>query len=88
MSQYHFRKINKEKVETNYALGGEYSIISKRKNRKHFDQIVKSNFDNEIHSNVYGFIKSCNGKIFCLEKDSESYIMTESGATFSNLTKR
>jgi hypothetical protein len=88
MSQYHLRKITKEEVETNHALGNQYTVIDREKNANQFTKTVEAYFKDGISEDIYCFVSSSFGQIFGLEKQGQAYIMTESGSTFSNLTHR
>ncbi|MCP4984858.1 MAG: hypothetical protein GY928_01975 [Colwellia sp.] len=85
---YNLRKITKDKIETNQALGENYTLVYRDKNKEDFNKLVEAYFKKGISEDVYCFVSSKLGQIFGLEEDSEAYIMTDSGSTFSNLTHR
>ena len=86
MSQYHLRKITKDEVETNFAMGNQYTIVDRVKNSKAFIAIVEAYFKEGISEDIFCFVQSSFGNIYGLENTSKVYIVTSSGSTFSNLT--
>lgn len=86
---YHLRTITEEGVESNKQLGREYSVISREKNQKAFTNVVEQAFKDGVDEEIYAFVTAMGGAmVYGLHEKSQAYIMTESGATFSNLTKR
>lgn len=79
------RKINSRGVEMNFSLGESYTLITKEHNPDEFKDMVKSGgvLDDAI---IYGFVSGKDAKIHQLSSQQRSYIMTESGETFSNVS--
>lgn len=86
MSHYHLRKITKEGVESNYALGDQYVVVNRERNKKEFIKIVEAYFKDGVKEDIYCFVQNSFGTIYGIEKTSQAYIVTSSGSTFSNLT--
>lgn len=86
---YHLRIITEEGVESNKQLGNDYTVINREKNAKAFTRVVEQAFKDGVEEEIYCFVTAMGGAaVFGLHEKSQAYIMTESGATFSNLTKR
>ncbi|MGR3218464.1 MAG: hypothetical protein ACUZ8H_01420 [Candidatus Anammoxibacter sp.] len=83
---YHLRKITKADVESNFAMGNQYTIVDRKKNAKEFTKIVEAYFKEGIEESIFAFIQCSFGNIYGLDKTDKVYIVTRSGATFSNLT--
>lgn len=86
MSQYHLRKITEKGMESNYALGDQYTVINRKKHKDEFTKIVEAHYKEGIDEAVFAFIYNGFGQVFNLFKNERVYIVTNSGATFSNLT--
>ena len=86
MSQYHLRKITEKGVESNFALGDQYTIIYRDKNKSDFIKIVEAYLKDGVEDSVFAFLQTGFGAIYNLVKKGQAYIVTNSGATFSNLT--
>ncbi len=86
MSQYHLRKITSEGVESNFALGDQYTVVSREENKKQFIKIVEAYFKKGVDEAIYCFVQNGFGTIYGIEKTSKAYIVTNSGSTFSNIT--
>jgi len=71
----------------NFNLGENYTVVTKEKNPEEFQEAInnKSIVDDPI---IYGFIIGKDCEIHQLSAQQESYIMTETGKTFDNLTLR
>ncbi len=86
---YSLRIITEEGVESNKHLGRDYTVINRAKNPKAFTNVVEQAFKDGIDEEIYAFVTAAGGAmVFGLHEKSQAYIMTESGSTFSNLTKR
>lgn len=83
---YHLRKITKEGVESNFAMGNQYTIVDRVKNANAFIEIVEAYFKDGVDEDIFCFVQSSFGNIYGLENTSKIYIVTDSGSTFSNLT--
>lgn len=83
------RKITGKKlnggIQMNFALGSSYIVVTKENNPIEFEEAVKSKIiiDDPI---IYGYVKGTDNNAHQLSVQQESYIMTESGKTFDNLT--
>lgn len=97
---YTLRKIDQSDIEINFALGESYSLIlrDKEKNAADFRSALFRHFgiskDDPISSEqilegekIYGFVFTEFGKMLMLLNGCRYYVMTESGQTFSNVTK-
>lgn len=77
-----------EKVESNQILGTSYNIVRKSENPKEFDRAVKELLP-DVDASCYAFITYNSGsEIRPLYKGQTSYIMTDNGNTFSNVSER
>jgi len=86
---YSLRTITEEGVEKNVQIGRDYTVINREKNKKAFTNVVEQAFKDGVDEEIYCFVTAMNGTmVFGLHEKSKAYIMTESGGTFSNLTKR
>lgn len=84
---YTLRKISSNGLEQNFFLGENYSIITERKSKESFNErfeIFWKDSPNPL-SETIAFITNQEGKCFPIFKNDETYIMTESGKTFSKL---
>lgn len=82
------RRILKDGVEINTSLGEDYVLVRRVENKDEFERTVKlwSESDTE---DVYALITYDDGKkIMPLYDGGNYYIMTESGKTFDNVTRR
>lgn len=95
---YTLRRISSNGIEMNSALGKSYTVVNRFVSYEEFRQDfavvfgkphvadMDENADSDTKS-VYAFVGTENGdKIYPLYSKQQAYIMTESGATFSNLT--
>lgn len=87
---YTLRKIFKDGVEANIALGNSYNFVTKERSEEEFTKIAKITFDTETEEErIYAFITSEGGKEFYpLFTNQLNFIMTDSGRTFANLTHK
>jgi len=82
------RRITSENLEINTALGDEYVLVLRERNKKDFEKFTKS-WSNEDLFEVYGLISFNDGSsIMPLYKKSNYYIMSSDGKTFDNLTEK
>lgn len=79
------RKINRNGLEENFALGDSYSLILKDTNPKHFEDVLPINGHDRFKDEIYGFI-AYDVKYLMLFTEDHNYIMTENGKTFKNIT--
>lgn len=82
------RKITgRDGIEINFSLGESYTLVTKGMNKPEFDKVFEVHFKGVYeYEDVYGFITSEGGKeIHPLFGTQKTYIMTESGQTFSRL---
>jgi PKD repeat protein len=86
-----------ENTQTNYALGVQYQVIERLVDYDTFALTFKHEFgyehvaDDDVKAdnytkNCYAFISTQDFAAIPLYMNQKNYIMTESGATFSNLT--
>lgn len=76
------RKITSNGSEMNFNLGNSYTLVTKERSLEEFENKMK---DNPFYSNIYAFIYG-KDEILPLYKDQKNYIVSENGATYSNLT--
>lgn len=97
---YTLRRISGQGVEMNFALGNSYTVVNRFLSYESFAEDFKE-FYGKPHvadldpladddtKGVYAFVGSENGiNVYPLYTGQQAYIMTESGATFSNLTMK
>lgn len=91
------RRINSNGVQMNKALGDGYTFIGRAENPDYFRETFKVYFDKDHVSDndktsdddtkkCYAFVAYNGGAIMPLYKIQKSYIMTESGKTFANIS--
>lgn len=90
------RRVDAEHGEINTSLGDYYTLISKEKNGKQFNETVKE-WDAEIIESVHTVIVFDCGinefdqnikNIMPIYKNSQYYIMTGDGKTFSTVIEK
>ncbi len=81
------RRINKNGVETDTMLGGFYSYIEKEKSQNTFNEITKK-WDKEDLNGCYAVITFFEESFMPLYEGSSYFIMTDTGGTVANRTKR
>lgn len=82
------RRISKEKLEINTFLDVFYSLILKEKNKEEFECKTKLWNENDLQG-VYGLVcVDDTDLIMPLYEDSSYFIMTSTGQTFSNISKK
>ena len=74
-------------VETDTMLGGFYSYIEKEKSPKVFDELVKEWDANELKG-CYAVITFFDESFMPLYEGSNYYVMTDTGGTVANRTKK
>ena len=74
-------------IETDTMLGGFYSYIEKDKSPEAFNKIT-SQWDKETLSGCYAVITFFEESIIPLYEGSTYYIMTDTGGTVANRTKK
>lgn len=97
---YTLRRISSKGVQMNFALGKSYTLIDRFASYEDFQNHFKKFFDrghvadldpsaNDDTKRVYCFVGNEDGSDeHALWMGQQAYIMTESGATFSNLTMK
>lgn len=80
------RRIQSDLTEINTCLGIDYVLVLKEKTREEFDKTICL-WKAEYLENVYGVVTFNEGKsIMPLYNNSQYYIMTSDGKTFSNIS--
>lgn len=74
-------------IETDTMLGGFYSYIEKEKSPEIFDEITKE-WNKDDLKGCYAIITFFNESFMPLYEGSLYYIMTDTGGTVSNRTKK
>jgi len=94
---YTLRKIQ-DNVQSNTSLGESYNLVERDSNYDEFQKAYKAFFDKDhvadldtesckYSKDTYAFVIFKGGsEIIPLYKNQSNYIMTESGATFANIT--
>lgn len=79
------RKVTKNGVQLNVPMGSEgYTLIHREVNEKEFKE-MKGDYEDCI----YAFIICCGGAtILALSNKQKSYVMTEGGRTYANVSQR
>lgn len=78
------RKVTKDGVELNFALGDSYTLVMKETAPGEFERGAK---DHPHYEDMYGFLTWRGGaEILPLYKNQWNYIVSENGATYSNLS--
>lgn len=86
---YTLRKITKDGLEMNFNLGNSYTLVTKERNSEAFEKDMKAIPYVDIEERgIYGIVWSQDSQMNLLYDYQQSYIMTESGKTFSNVSKR
>ena len=81
------RRIDPDSVETDTILGGFYSFISLEKSPEIFKETTKL-WSEEDLKDVYAVITFFDHSIIPLYVGSEYYVMTDTGGTVANRTKK
>jgi hypothetical protein len=81
------RRITEDSVEINTMLGGFYTFIDKIKSPEIFKETTKEWLENDL-TDCYALVVFFNDSIIPLYKGSEYYIMTDTGGTVDNKTKK
>ena len=81
------RRIDDDLVETDTILGGFYSFFSLEKSPKRFKEITKEWTEADL-KDVYAVVTFFDHSIIPLYEGSEYYIMTDTGGTVANRTKK
>ena len=74
-------------VETDTMLGGFYSYIEKEKNPEVFNELIKE-WDPVDSANCYAVITFFEESFMPLYEGSSYYVMTDTGGTVANRTKK
>lgn len=74
-------------IETDTMLGGFYSYIEKEKNQKVFNETTKE-WSAEDLNGCYAVITFFEESIMPLYEGSNYYVMTDTGGTVANRTKK
>ena len=77
----------KNGVETDTMLGGFYSYIEKEKSPETFNELTKE-WKNEDLKNCYAIITFFEESIMPLYEGSNYYVMTDTGGTVANRSKK
>lgn len=76
------RKITNDGLEMNFSLGDSYTLVTKDRSPKEFEDKMK---DHPFYDKANAFIY-CKDEILPLYKTQKNYIVSENGTTYSNLT--
>lgn len=76
------RKITNDGLEMNFNLGDSYTLVTKDRSPKEFEDKMK---DHPNYDEAYAFIYWKDG-VLPLYRGQQNYIVSENGATYSNLT--
>lgn len=76
------RKITNDGLEMNFSLGDSYTLVTKDRSPKEFEDKMK---DHPNYDEAYAFIYWKDG-VLPLYRGQQNYIVSENGATYSNLT--
>lgn len=76
------RKITSDGLEMNFNLGDSYTLVTKDRSQKEFEDKMK---DRPFYDKTYAFIY-WKDDILPLYKNQYNYIVSENGTTYSNLT--
>lgn len=74
-------------IETDTMIGGFYSFIDKDKSPKVFSELTQEWTDDDLND-CYAVITFFNDSIIPLYLGSDYYIMTDTGGTVSNRSKK
>ena len=74
-------------VETDTMLGGFYSFIEKEKSPENFNEITKE-WDEDDLKDCYAVITFFEEAFMPLYEGSNYYVMTDTGGTVANRTKK
>jgi hypothetical protein len=74
-------------IETDTMLGGFYSYIEKDKNEKVFDEITREWSVDDLNR-CYAVITFFDESVMPLYEGSSYYVMTDTGGTVANRTKK
>ena len=74
-------------IETDTMLGGFYSYIDKEKSPKAFDDFTKE-WDSDDLKDCYAIITFFEESFMPLYEGSSYYVMTDTGGTVANRTKK
>lgn len=80
------RKITHKGIEINFNLGDSYSLITKDFAPEEYMRLMNTMNDVYDDKPVYGFVTGVDGTPIPLCKNQKNYIVSENGATYSNLT--
>jgi len=81
------RRIDADLVETDTMLGGFYSFFSLEKHPHRFQEVTKIWSEGDL-KDVYAVITFFDHSIMPLYEGSEYYVMTDTGGTVANRTKK
>ena len=81
------RRIDENGVETDTMLGGFCSYIEKEKSPEIFGNLIKK-WDSEEVKGCYAVITFFDDAFMPLYEGSQYYVMTDTGGTVSNRTKK
>lgn len=79
-----------ELIEHNVFLGNEYFLIERCYSPQIFEETYKLLFNKEcdVNSHIYAFIRNYSGEEIPLYEDYYYYIVTESGKTYANISRK
>lgn len=81
------RKFYKNGVSVNISLGKSYIVINKEIHPEIFNNAVSDGII-QIDPDIYGYVIGKDDVHHILFVNQSAYIMTESGSTFDNVTRR
>lgn len=82
------RQIHPSGCQRNTFLGSSYKVISKNDGIAEFTKLSKEFWNEEDPVSTYAFIITDTGVTIPLYMEESTYIMTEGGKTFDNLSHR
>ena len=80
------RKISGDGIQMNFSLGKHY-VLTTRDNAEEFKKLSLAFWDKEDPEETYGYISDQEGNLHALFNGQFNYIMTQSGATFANVSE-
>lgn len=79
------RILKRNGMESNTSIGSEYSAVLKHRNPDEFDEIIESYKLEVFADRMYGVIVYGDSSVYPLYKNSDHYIMYNSGTTFEKI---
>lgn len=81
------RKFFNDGGEANCEIGNNYTLVLKKRDQERFEESFRQ-LGIDCDPDIYGILSYGNGTTLFLYKGQRSYIMTENGTTFDNLSER